>query len=1038
MSNRDYLERNMERLLRAVQPELELPEDKKQEILASLTAEAQTPSHKDSTDSSLTVIFRHPATSAAAALLLMAILAGVAWLWRLSTEQTTQSVTRPENTFEETSPQEQQPVDELVAEGINSKKVQIQLRLRQVTAMYEAGNIRGLKTMLSDEAEEVRTEAANYLALIGDFNAVEPLLNASKDWTGSDEDNPFVGAIYQIMLRISQQQAKVAVEEEQQEPNEPLGTAPPTPTAKKPPKPEKETVTYSGIVTNESGQPVQNVYVRSIWYNEYMQFSGTEAEGWTDEDGLFTVGPIDASNLDKIDRTLIFDHPDYAIGWFQTKRAGQAMPQDGVEVNLLSPSVVSGIVLDEQGDPVEDALVEANLQLQLQPNERYYYLTMDENYGLASITDSEGQFAFDNIPDKARLHIDVRHSDYAHYSTRFGYSADDYPVRAGQDDLLITLKPGGFIRGRLLMNGESYEKQGITILVQGENGSALSRTDRTGKFETTGLSRGSYTVKAIDDEFEKKGLVTPTLTNVMVEVGQEPTEVELVLGGGLPLTVSVIDEQTNKPANDVRVTAAPQGARNITVADGRTNAQGLCILKVGTGQYVIKAQGWKYGKLHDFSENVTVSQSDKDVIVEIAITPRQMISGLLIDDTGRPVEGAVSLGSDSAIADTNGKFELPEPWGDEMEVHIGFAFDETTRIGQAFLWQKSDDVYDLVLMLEPAATVIGRIVDENGAPVEQAEPELLISMPNGQMRPGGRNNPWKLNISGEGEFEFENVPAGLEMDVLAEIPGFGGTASVARLIPGQTTDIGNLVLKPLAGFENGQTEWTGELKGRVFDENNEPMVGLRVNANIGTQHFTDVTDIEGKYTLTGLPRGKNISGSVYAPGYGHTMFKAVVDSNDLDIQIFPQGWELLNKEAPGLFVQKWFNTEPLILEQYRGKVVLLQVGVFLPNYSQDLDLSQKTIDKYGDKGLEVIAIHQPLDVTRPREVTEADIADYITRHNIIYPFGIDENSSGNGTTYSLYDVKATPALYLVDKNGILRTSPKRNELDRWIDRLLAE
>jgi len=1036
VSNRDHLERNMERLLRAVQPELELPEDKKQEILANLTAEAQTPSPKDSTDSSLTIIFRHPATSAAAALLLMAILAGAAWLLRLSVKQTTQFVTRPESTSEETSPQEQQPVDELVAEGINSKKVQIQLRLRQVTAMYEAGNIRGLKTMLSDEAEEVRTEAANYLALIGDFNAVEPLLNASKDWTGSDEDNPFVGAIYQIMLRISRQQTQFAIEEEQQEPNEPLETAPPTPTAKKPPKPEKETVTYSGVVTNEAGETVQDVYVRSISYNEYMEFSGTEAEGWTDENGLFTLGPIAPQDLDKVNRVLIFEHPEFAIGWFKTKRAGQAMPQDGIEVNLLSPSVVSGIVTDEQGDPVEDAVVEAMVQVKSAAQSSV--LMMWNLFGMGSKTDTQGQFAFNNIPDKARLHIDVRHSDYAHYSTRFGYTADDYPVRAGQDDLLITLKPGGFIRGRLVMNGESYEKQGITILVQGENGRALSRTDRTGKFETTGLSRGSYTIKALDDEFEKKGMVTPTLTNVMVEVAQEPTEVELVLEGGLPLTVSVIDEQTNKPANGVRVRAAPQGARNITVADGRTNAQGLCILKVGTGQYVIKAQGWKYGKLHDFSENITVSQNDKDVIVEIAITTRQMISGLLIDDTGRPVEGAVSLGSDSATADTNGKFELPEPWGDEMEVHIGFAFDETTRIGQAFYWQKSDGIDDLVLMLEPAATVTGRIVDENGAPVEQAEPELLISMPNGQMRPGGRNNPWKLNISGEGEFEFENVPAGLEMDVLAEIPGFGGTASVARLIPGQTTDIGNLVLKPLAGFENGQTEWTGELKGRVFDENNEPMVGLRVNANIGTQQFTDVTDIEGKYTLTGLPRGKNISGNVYADGYGHTMFKTVVDSNDLDIQIFPQGWELLNKEAPGLFVQKWFNTEPLILEQYRGKVVLLQVGVCLPNYSQDLDLSQKTIDKYGDKGLEVIAIHQALDITRPVRVTEADITDYITRHNIIYPFGIDENSSGNGATYSLYDVKATPALYLVDKNGILRTSPKRNELDRWIDQLLAE
>ena len=218
------------------------------------------------------------------------------------------------------------------------------------------------------------------------------------------------------------------------------------------------------------------------------------------------------------------------------------------------------------------------------------------------------------------------------------------------------------------------------------------------------------------------------------------------------------------------------------------------------------------------------------------------------------------------------------------------------------------------------------------------------------------------------------------------------------------------------------------------------MVGFMVDDSIGTQQFWDVTDTQGRYTLTGLPKGKNISGNIYAAGYGHTMFKTVVDSNDLEIQMFPQGWELLDKEAPALLVEKWVNTEPVILELYRGKVVLLQVGVLLPNYSSDLELTQRMIGKYANEGFEVIAVHQPLDVTWAGQVTQADIAEYIDSYNIIYPFGIDidEDTSGNGATYSLYDVKAAPALYLIDKEGFIRISPKRDELDNWIDQLLAE
>ena len=45
---------------------------------------------------------------------------------------------------------------------------------------------------------------------------------------------------------------------------------------------------------------------------------------------------------------------------------------------------------------------------------------------------------------------------------------------------------------------------------------------------------------------------------------------------------------------------------------------------------------------------------------------------------------------------------------------------------------------------------------------------------------------------------------------------------------------------------------------------------------------------------------------------------------------------------------------------------------------------------------------------------------------------------GNGAMYSLYDVKATPALYLIDKKGILRISPTEDNLEQWIKRLLAE
>jgi len=236
----------------------------------------------------------------------------------------------------------------------------------------------------------------------------------------------------------------------------------------------------------------------------------------------------------------------------------------------------------------------------------------------------------------------------------------------------------------------------------------------------------------------------------------------------------------------------------------------------------------------------------------------------------------------------------------------------------------------------------------------------------------------------------------------------------------------------------------------VINENNEPMPGLRVSSSIGTQHFEAVTDLKGHYTLTGLPKGKEIRVGVYVAGYGHNSAATVVDGNDFELQILPQGWDLLNKEAPGLFVEKWLNTEPTTLEQYRGKVVLLQIGILLPNYSRHLEPVQKALAKYGDKGLKVIAVHQPLQIDWAGKVTEENLLAFINKQNIKFPFAIDgsrdkardllppERLSGNGAMYSLYGVKATPALYLIDKQGIVRISPTGDNLEKWIKRLLAE
>jgi hypothetical protein len=249
-------------------------------------------------------------------------------------------------------------------------------------------------------------------------------------------------------------------------------------------------------------------------------------------------------------------------------------------------------------------------------------------------------------------------------------------------------------------------------------------------------------------------------------------------------------------------------------------------------------------------------------------------------------------------------------------------------------------------------------------------------------------------------------------------------------------DVGDVLLKPLHGFDEA-TDWTGILKGRVIDEKGDPVAGHKVHTSVGTTQFEDTTDHKGRFVLKGLPQGHKLRVGLYAPGYGHCYQQVTVDGNDVDIQIFPQGWDLLDKEPPPLQVGQWFNSEPITLEQLRGKVILLQIGVLLPNYGEDLTQAQEMCQKYQDQDFEIIAIHQPLGIDWAGKVTEADIEQFLADNDIPFIFCLDAGRS-NGNTYSQYDVKATPALYLIDRQGKIRVSPLREELGEQIKTLLQE
>ncbi|MHC4397019.1 MAG: sigma-70 family RNA polymerase sigma factor [Planctomycetota bacterium] len=450
---------------------------------------------------------------------------------------------------------------------------------------------------------------------------------------------------------------------------------------------------------------------------------------------------------------------------------------------------------------------------------------------------------------------------------------------------------------------------------------------------------------------------------------------------------------------------------------------------------------------------------------------QENIHGWLIDANDNPVRGQVSLGGVKVRTAEDGAFTVRRPTSTEFSSVFGQAFNTKLDLGCLFIWGKSYDANNAEIIVKPPASVSGFVVDRSGNPVEDFELEISVLVKDDAVYQGSLGEvPWKTEIAADGSFDINSVPTGVGLQLAVKKSDFETTIKLQGLSAGRNLDIGRITLEQVKGLDE-IARWDCVLTGFVVNEHNEPVGGVAITAGVGEEHFEITSDASGRYEFQGLPEGVQMEIEPYSDSYGYNPFAYICSelSNELDIQMFPPAYDWYDKPAPGLFVEKLLNGEAFGLEELRGRVVLLQVGIDLAGYPQQtevltylryLEQIKDIIERYGDSGLAVIGVHKRLDT----QLSEDDIRQFITEYDINFPFCIDEAMDvvrdmmlpeerfreagrigvprrglrSEGAMYSLYEVKAQPAYYLIDKDGILRISPAASELEDWLEQLLAE
>lgn len=488
-------------------------------------------------------------------------------------------------------------------------------------------------------------------------------------------------------------------------------------------------------VIDSDGEPIAGATVkRSVWTDQ-KDFD-RNSDYVTDEAGRVAVTL--PTNM-RILRLWISNEGSPTLFANFSGSAISEIPET-LTVRVPKPATVGGVILDQQGNPIEGARVAVTLDEGGDPIghpalQYSRWLADDEE---AAVTDKDGRWSVKNIPpgDDVKLDLHLSHA---------GFVSDQRPgeSQAAQGvtmELLrkqtatMTMQRGLRLRRRIVdEQGGPIENAAIHWNRDQRWGDEenMIKTDSNGRFRSTPITAGPLFLSVAAK------VHSPRQLRIELDDDTQPLEVALSPGGTIAIRVVAPD---GKPIPDAEVTVSswlklkPHAiGRRIELFDvcpiADTDKNGETTWRSAPEdaiEFLVRKQGWSMA-------TAELLPSPRTQVVEL---PRQaIISGTVIDDsTGEPIENAELLpvthyptrpddpilqGSQlKRLAD--GSFEYTKTtWIEQTELILQFQATgyRPVRIGP---FGPSTGTVTQEVRLQQAKPLKGRVVDPSGRPVSGA------------------------------------------------------------------------------------------------------------------------------------------------------------------------------------------------------------------------------------------------------------------------------------------------------------------------------
>ncbi|NLW83215.1 MAG: hypothetical protein GXY41_02240 [Phycisphaerae bacterium] len=604
-------------------------------------------------------------------------------------------------------------------------------------------------------------------------------------------------------------------------------------------------------VIDSSGKPVSGAEVFAI--------SET-----TDRKPLFEIAAETVSNFsgqarlqwpnDEKDCFVFAYKPGLSLGWSLVRGW---CPRHTIFLQLGAVVPLDGLVVDEDGRPVADALVQCKPNSSSEFNDNSFSFIMNVPI-LKTRTDTDGRFRFDVMSEDMTTDFFVIHPEYAPLFTNARSEAFECTYRPGQEGIVITLSKGCTVQGKVTDEaGSGLEDVPIHArLADGQSDYShyfSTVSGENGHFTLTNLPEDTFVITTGRGRYDEQSQ-WPSFGRFVRTQKNRPSVAAVKVEKGFPVEFVVLDETTKRPIANASVDffcglKAGSMFRSVRTT-GTTDVSGRVTLSCFPGDSQVSA--WAEGYNGMWPSPIKIGKQLKRM--PILLTPEEAsVSGRVVDAQGKSVAGIRVYpvpGTEKThdLTDSSGRFSMQfKP--NTQEVYL-LAQDIEQNL--CALAEVTEDKTDYTLRLEKGVTLKGKMIDEQGLPVPGAliKPYVLVPHAMGQIG-------YPALSDHNGDYTFRAVPqtqGKMEYRFWVYAAGYG-SAEIRSITTDDRADTFTLPELRLRAADSSVCGIVVDGKGNPVPHSVVHLGGSRGSQTAGQPHYTHATDSEGRFFFSNVCRG---------------------------------------------------------------------------------------------------------------------------------------------------------------------------------------